>query len=195
MTDIYLLKLTDIEIVRKDWDVLIKVVSSEKRQRLERINQFDDAARSFVAEILLRFLIRQRLGIHNDDIIFKAGRYGKPFLAGAYENVLYFNVSHSGSWVAVSIGNCENGVDVQEMRSILNVTDKDAFFEEWVLREAKQKCLGVGMLGKLTGEETLFCKSFCPDEQTKAAVCAVCDGFSEPQTVSLEELLDTGGIL
>lgn len=192
MTDTYLLKLNDINLVRSNWYTLLNVVSREKFQRLESITNFDDAARSLVAEILLRSLIKQRLGINNSEIVFQTKRYGKPYLAGAHENTLHFNISHSGSWIAVSIGNCENGVDIQEMREIRNISDPHLFFEEWVQREAKLKCLGIGILGKLTGEENLFCYSFCPDEHTKAAVCAVHDGFSEPQTVNLEALLDMG---
>ncbi|MCL2674901.1 MAG: hypothetical protein FWE92_06175 [Defluviitaleaceae bacterium] len=193
MTNTYLLKLNNIDLVRNNWYTLLNVVSHEKFQHLERITNFDDAARSLIAEILLRSLIKQHLGISNDKILFLTGRYGKPYLAGAHENALHFNISHSGSWIAVSIGNCENGIDVQEIRDIRGASDPHTFFEEWVQREAKLKCLGVGILGKLEDADKLYCHSFSLEKQTKAAVCAVLDGFSEPQSVALETLLDIGG--
>ena len=186
MTDIYVLKLDDMDRIRAQLDGLLGRVSHEKRVRLLGIRAFEDAARVLTADLLLRLLISRSTGLRGGDIRFGAANLGKPYLLGDEGRKLRFNVSHSGSWVAVSIGSCENGVDIQEMRAIRGQTDLDAFFEQWVQREARLKCTGAGILGK--PDEHLFCKSCSPEVGVKAAVCAVEDGFSDLHFISLCEL-------
>ena len=187
MTDVYVLRLDDTDMLRARWDILTERVSNEKRARLRSIRAFDDAARVLGADLLLRMLIGRRTGLRVEDIRFGVSRCGKPFLLGEQGNALRFNASHSGQWVAVCIGSCENGVDIQQMRPIRKQTDPDAFFGEWVQREARLKCTGEGILGKPDG--SLFCRSYNPDAGVKAAVCAVEDGFSDLLIVHLHELI------
>ena len=186
MTDVYVLKL-DMDRIRDEWDALTDQVSHEKRARLLGIRAFDDAARVLAADLLLRLLICRRTGLRGDDIRFGAARYGKPYLLGDEGRAVRFNVSHSGVWVAASIGGCENGIDIQEKRVVRGQADLDAFFEEWVLREARLKCTGAGILGR--PDEHLFCRSYSPEAGVKAAACAVEDGFSDLHFMSMCEVL------
>ncbi|MCL2851808.1 MAG: hypothetical protein FWE20_02060 [Defluviitaleaceae bacterium] len=188
MTEVFALKLDDMDMLRANWDALTSLVSHEKRERLRGIRVFDDAARVLAADLLVRLIIRGRTGLRNDGISFGMGQYGKPFLLGEQGSTLRFNVSHSGRWVAVCAGSCENGVDIQEIRAVRGQTDLDAFFEEWVVREARLKCTGAGILGK--PDESLFVRSYSPDAGTKAAVCAVEDGFSDLRVKNLRELIE-----
>ena len=188
MTEVYVLKIDDMDRLRAEWEALTCLTSSEKRDRLKGIRLFSDAARVLVADLMLRKLIKERGGIRNDEISFGVARYGKPFLNGEIGRMIRFNVSHSGVWVAVSIGSCENGVDIQEQRAVRGQTDLDKFFADWVLREARQKCMGTGLLGEPDG--SLFCRSYDLGCGIRAAVCAVEDGFSDLSVIKLIDLID-----
>ena len=186
MTEVYTIDLYDMDSIKMNWDSLTRHVSPEKLERLRGIRVFKDAARVLAADLLVRVLVCQHTGKYNGDIKFGLSRYGKPFLLNG-SGELRFNVSHSGRWVAVSFGACENGVDIQEIRNVRGQTDPEDFITQWVIREARLKCRGEGMLGR--PDESLFCKSYSPDATTRAAVCAVEDGFSELKNISMEEFL------
>lgn len=59
---------------------------------------------------------------------FTKGKYGKPVLSG--HPGIYVNWSHSGSYVAVSIGDEENGVDIQEHQKGYLPHVAERFFHE-----------------------------------------------------------------
>ncbi|MCL2618896.1 MAG: hypothetical protein FWD98_07585 [Defluviitaleaceae bacterium] len=186
MTEVYALR-HDADSFRVNREVLTALVSAEKRARLLRIRNFADASGVLAADLLLRMLISRRTGLRFAEISFGTARYGKPYLLGELDTPLHFNVSHSGPWVAVAIGGCPNGVDIQEHRALRGQDVGRAFFDQWVQREARLKCTGEGLTG--TPNESLFTRSYRPDVRTAAAVCAVRDGFSDIHYIGMSELL------
>ena len=190
MTEIYAMRLdNEMNTLHIHWDALLGMVSREKRARLLGKRVFCDAARSLAADLLARLLIRRRAGLENSQICFGTEPYGKPFLMGDHGQGLRFNASHSGHWVAVCIGSCENGIDVQELRNVRGHSDPEVFISEWVRREAQLKCMGIGILGKLPENDTLHTYSFSLDSSTKAAICAVEHGFTATNFISLNTLV------
>lgn len=90
------------------------------------------------------------------------GEHGKPFLT--LQPKIHYNISHSGAYVVCILAPQEVGIDIQEhkkanyprmlermvptemIREILDADDPvQAFFTQWVLREAYIKWTGEGL--------------------------------------------------
>ncbi|MBQ9873174.1 MAG: 4'-phosphopantetheinyl transferase superfamily protein [Thermoguttaceae bacterium] len=82
--------------------------SLTRRAKIERYRRRDDKARSLAAGLLLRALFDSRV----DEIRVDAS--GKPYL----ENGPEFNLSHSGSFVALAVASKPIGCDVQVREKI-----------------------------------------------------------------------------
>ncbi len=109
---------------------------------------------------LLKYAVNDKFSENTDNLHIKKGDFGKPY----FENSnICFNVSHSGDYVAVAVGKCSIGVDVQiiksvkyglirkicdstELEYIANSDDKNrAFIRLWTLKESYVKCIGMGL--------------------------------------------------
>jgi len=142
---------------------LLSLVSDEKRERIYRLKQRQDALRTLIGDVLVRILICERLGVRNKDLTFDKNDWGKPFLASHPD--VHFNIAHSGHWVACCIDTQPAGIDIQKIKKIdINLAKrffsqkeyeylmslhefrrKPAFFELWALKESYVKALGKGM--------------------------------------------------
>jgi 4'-phosphopantetheinyl transferase len=90
------------------------------------------------------------------------GEHGKPFFS--LQPKIHYNITHSGKYVACILAGEEVGIDIQEhksvnmermlermvpthmIREILEADDPEqAFFAQWVLREAYIKWTGEGL--------------------------------------------------
>ncbi|MBR2209284.1 MAG: 4'-phosphopantetheinyl transferase superfamily protein [Synergistaceae bacterium] len=160
-TEIFLLNIKSCLENEKPVDEYLKFFSPERVQKILRYRFNSDRNRTIFAELLARKLIAGRTGKSFDEIkIFRDDR-GKPFCG---EQGIFFSLSHSGDWVACSIGTSPNGVDVENIDrkadirvaerfflrnefEILKSLDEPErtrkFFEFWTLKEACLKCLNL----------------------------------------------------
>ena len=150
---------------------LLKFVSIEKKEKLNKFIFREDRIRSLCGEILSRYMIIKNLNVNNKDIIFKNRVYGKPYIEG-YE--FEFNISHSGKWAVCAGGNVNAiGIDIEEIRDIdLNIANEyftakeseeikskngieklNCFFKFWTLKESHIKCTGNGLREPLNSVE------------------------------------------
>jgi 4'-phosphopantetheinyl transferase len=145
------------------------ILTPQEKSRMESFAQADDRNRFLCARSALRRTLSRYLGIGPRDIRFDASENNKPFLAlsPAGPGGPEFNLSHSGAWVLIAVGDGPVGVDVEALRSglewlkiakeffparlveeiLANPPERrmQAFFLAWTRLEAYLKGLGTGL--------------------------------------------------
>ena len=116
-----------IHIWYADMDALIdplkaytKFLSQEELERAEHF-YFEKLRRRFIVRrAALRLLLRDYLGITAKDVGYTLGQHGKLFIApDLLTSPLYFNVSHSDSWMLLGFTRlAEIGVDIEKVKAI-----------------------------------------------------------------------------
>lgn len=161
---------------------ILKLLSQERVNKINKFRFEEDKKRSIYAELLLKFVIQKNLNIKSKEIEFFYNEFGKPFVKGL--NNKYFNISHSGEWVVFAYSDKNIGIDIELMEffdlsiaknlfakseyldvlSLKNEADqKNLFFNIWTLKESYIKYVGKG-LGipldsfefKMIGEKIFF---------------------------------------
>lgn len=148
---------------KNKFDVLMSYVASEKYKKICKFRKYEDAQRSLIGDILIRYMLCKKLNIENQKLIFNSNEYGKPLLVNY--NGFYFNLSHSGEWVVCCVDDFEIGIDIEEIKPIdmsiaehffskkefINLMCKKEFEREsyfydlWTLKESYIKTLGKGL--------------------------------------------------
>ncbi len=156
----------------------------------------------------LRTVLCRTLRCSNDELSFRASKYGKPFaLVGGVPASIAFNVSHSGQHGLIALApEGRIGVDVEEIsarkdidgdirllfspgeRARLNRADGrrqlELFWSLWTMKEALVKASGTG----LVRDTVSFTIPPAMDLEAKRAVFRFCD---TPSTQWLLERLDS----
>ena len=153
-----MIKLAYCDISNLDLSKAYGLLPENRKNKVDYFRFLKDKKLSSGAYLLLNKLL------HDEKIsgpVFKKGKYGKVYISN-YENI-YFNMSHSGKFVACTISDKEVGVDIEliddeidlniakhyfynsEYENILNAKNpKDEFFKYWVLKESYMKYTGLG---------------------------------------------------
>lgn len=131
---------------------------------------------------LLRTAVQTECGINTDTLTIEKGKYGKPYFSELKD--IYFNISHSGEFVAAALGSSEVGVDIQTVRSVRDglieklcdererqfvqsSSDRDkAFITLWTLKESYIKAIGKGLSFPMN-EVNFNLDGFCGEAQGK----------------------------
>lgn len=165
MVSVYLSKI-NLKMSQKTIENLLQFISEENRERFHKFHFIEDSLRTLYGEIIVRYVISKQHSLKNEKIRIVRDSYGKPFI----ENVpLYFNISHSGEWVACAISTQEVGIDIEyikdidlniaksffcksEYESLISKNEEDRinyFYDLWTLKESYIKWLGTGLLTPL----------------------------------------------
>ncbi|MBG9795677.1 4-phosphopantetheinyl transferase [Paenibacillus dendritiformis] len=142
---------------------LLRLLPPDRQDKINRFHHKADSYRSLLAEVLVRKIIGERTGLGNSQIRFHYNSYGKPELAS--EHCLFFNISHSGEWIACAVHDTEVGIDVEQIKPIdLSVARRffsaeeyeqlekappegrlKLFYDLWTLKESYVKLRGQGL--------------------------------------------------
>lgn len=166
-----------LSLAEARFDDFAVLLEEPEHEEANRFRLAEDRRRFVIARGLLRSMLAERTGLAADAIRLQRDPFGK--LVSADAGNLAFNVSHSGSLVAVAVGAVRAiGVDVEEMRadldflqlaghiftpmetSVLASAEKprrpEIFFRSWVCKEALVKGLGTGLSRDPKRFEVLF---------------------------------------
>lgn len=141
-----------------------------------------DYRRSLVAYYILYWylLFNKIISEFTPVKIFK-NNHGKPYLIGI--DNCFFNITHSGDWVAVAISNAEVGIDLEYNESFdfnevidyvlserekiffLQLSDSfkcETFYRFWTLKESFVKAIGTGLIKSMNSFPTeLWSNNIC----------------------------------
>ncbi len=153
----------DENLQKTKFERFMSHISTEKCERIRKYRKYEDALRTLVGDILVRYLLCKRLRITNQKLTFGVNEHGKPYLTN-YNNIEY-NISHSGEWVICTIDDLPIGIDIEkikpidmkiskrffsneEVKSFMNkkIVDREAYFYDlWTLKESYIKAVGKGL--------------------------------------------------
>lgn len=147
-------------------------ISKERKTKAERFSFIDDKKRCILAEILLNKGLKY-FNIENYELIYNENN--KPYIK---DSEVYFNISHSGDYVAVIISDTEVGIDIQKIQGLkLNVAKRffheneykkiieendiykqtELFYTYWTMKESYTKALGRGLAIPLNSFDVTDC--------------------------------------
>lgn len=146
---VYFCKLTDLEIDK----TALSFLPRERQGRISGSLRRQKDAQMYVSSMLCDCVLRQ-YGRSLSDV--KRGAHGKPYVEGEP----YFNLSHSGEYVVMAVGDRPVGIDVEKKKDLspavakafLNPEELDyvttgselSVLNLWCRKEAFLKCLGYG---------------------------------------------------
>jgi 4'-phosphopantetheinyl transferase len=197
----------------QEYQTLLRFVSPEKRERIERFSHVADARRTLLGDALIRMLTREKLGLENHQLSFSHNDCGKPFLVG-YDR-FHFSLSHAGNYVACATDEQPVGIDIEEMRqmdlkiakrfysedekrflfSMPEDKQQKTFYQIWTKKESYIKRDGRGLRIPLPSFSVLSAAdvSFHQVFENEKAVCMVCTAKEKRlptcKTVSVEDIV------
>lgn len=142
------------DLTESEYENFFCLLSQEKREKIERLKDFDDKKRSVCGEMLAKCAIAELCGKKAEDLVFEVKKSGKPFCKNAD---IEFSISHSGDFAVCAVSDRPIGIDIQkivpynekiakrvcsdeELKTIKNSCDKaKEFIKIWTKKEAALK--------------------------------------------------------
>ena len=142
---------------------LIENLDKEERLRARRYHFDADRNRFIISRSFLKILLAEKIGIKANEVQIEKDSFDKPYLP-SYPN-LYFNLSHSGDYILIIIGDKKVGIDIEKINYTQNFSDilptifskyeidellissnkTLTFYKFWTRKEAILKAIGKGM--------------------------------------------------
>jgi 4'-phosphopantetheinyl transferase len=147
----------DKEGLAANWDRCLAQLPEWRRESCLRMKFEQGRLQQLAAGLLLRLALREE-GVDLMTADITKNEHGKPMMEG-----LYFNISHSGDYIAVAIADYPVGIDVEiktdpdlkiterfyseeEQRAVRDAEDPQKEFRRlWTRKEAYVKCTGTGI--------------------------------------------------
>ena len=134
----------------------LMLLPEKRREYVLRFRQMKDQKQSVVGWLLLAYGVRQEYGMEKIPDFQKTAS-GKPFFQG--ENMPFFNLSHSGSFVGCALHREEIGMDLQKLtpakpalvrrvctkEELASVKSDLDFCRIWAMKESAAKLNGKGI--------------------------------------------------
>ena len=162
MIEIYVVRMEG-RLTDEQYGILYENLSETKKKKIQQYYFWEDAQRTLLGDAMIRKFVGEKLKVDCRELEFAINKYGKPYING--NTGINFNISHSGEIIVCSIGERENGIDVEkikkfdikivesffqheEFKALFNLPkDKqnESFFRLWTLKESYIKCVGKGL--------------------------------------------------
>lgn len=163
MVNVYAINIKHNKINEYPYRNLMSLLHRDKQEKISKFLRYEDSLRALLADLLIRKIIQDDLGIMNKDIIFGTNDYGKPYLKNDID--FHFNISHAENWVVCATSKHIVGIDVEYVKPIdfeiaKNYFSKDEyrdllacefdrrllfFYDLWTLKESYIKAVGKGL--------------------------------------------------
>lgn len=156
-----------IDLARIGLEPMRALLSADERARADQYRQQGDIERFVKGRGALRRILGERTGQDAHSLAFTEGGGRKPSLRN--HPAIAFNLSHSGGYVLIALGDTPVGVDIETMRPIdwagmgetvfhpderaamaASADPHSAFFQLWTHKEAFLKATGIGLTDRLT---------------------------------------------
>lgn len=144
-------------------EILLKFLSPQEAIRAHKYRQLRDSNRFIICRSLLKIIVAQQKSIDVSQVYFEKSDNHKPYFP--LDRSLFFNVSHSGDFAIIAIGNCELGVDIEKIDYHFNYSEiipivfndieinaisrsklnRLMFYKFWTRKEAIVKAIGKGI--------------------------------------------------
>ena len=153
----------------------INILSEYTVNRVQKYKYVADKKRCLVGELLTRYMLIEKYGFTNRDLVFDRTIYGQPYIRNCKD--IYFSISHSGKLVICAISDHPIGVDLElichqkyenseiakyyfsdyeneRIACEYNLAEKEIeFYKIWTLKESYLKVLGMGLYKELNSFE------------------------------------------
>lgn len=146
---------------------LIENLDNEERLRAGRYHFEADRNKFIISRSFLKILLAKEIGLIASEVQIVKDSFDKPYLP-THPN-LYFNISHSGDFILIIIGDKKVGIDIEKINytqdysdiipTIFNKYEIDellvsanktlTFFKFWTRKEAIVKAIGSGITNDL----------------------------------------------
>jgi len=162
MVKIYACKIKDKYSTSEKTAGLL-MLSLAERKRYARFKDERSANLYLFGKILTRKILGRLINYPPEKLAFKKNKFGCPALLRPKNTSLNFNLSHSGNFVVLAVGQKKLGIDVEIIRPIdasifkNNFSKKELdlikrkktglrnFYQIWTLKESFIKALGKGL--------------------------------------------------
>lgn len=164
--------MLDKEINFSVYVPLLRLLSDEKQNRINRFCFDIDKKLTVVSDLFVRYLMCSVLYKTNEELLFATNIYGKPYIKG--ERDLHYSISHTPNAIAVATSRTPVGVDIERIQVFDNriverffsqkeekyikssiENQKDRFCEIWTKKESYVKWLGKGLSVPLNSFDVL----------------------------------------
>lgn len=149
-----------------NFQYLISILDSGELECFNTFNSNSKKIDFILGRVLIKTILGKILGICPEEVFLSENKYGKLYLLNCTrDKYIYFNLSHSGSIIALAISNKEVGIDVEfiepkylkaihyilnkEEISFVNNQQKEnmlkTYYTIWTRKEALFKAIGTGL--------------------------------------------------
>jgi len=152
-------------LTERDISDTLRLMSEQKRRRVENFPHSDDRLRSIAAEFLARRLISNHLSVPEHTVLITQPESGQPMVCGL---PCFVSLSHSGHLAMAAIAHRPVGADIEVisnrgerlLRRVCSPSEQEyilasdsfdpaRFFAVWTAKEAILKHSGRGLSGGL----------------------------------------------
>jgi len=184
-------------LTENETERLTAILPPARRERLGRQRVRAKREEALCAYGLLRYALREQFGLSEISSVYLTEK-GRPLFSDFPH--LFFSVSHTEGAVLAAVAECPVGVDIERIRPVgqrmlqLGETDTpEAFFRDWVRREARGKRTGEGIGPMMRQEPPAAEGEYCHELAVFSgyAACAAAEEAQLPRVrlVPLEDLL------